>query len=191
MVSGKETNTQSTYNSPWSWHLLQETLWRKGQMLVVKCHSVIIFAVPEQILEVASDLMEKYCILEKALHTMLGQLCLPLMKWNTSKAQMTTDIRNPALPLILTKARISFSYALVFTWRSAQHMLWKELGVQSPPWTMMWSLWRGQNHSEFPLVQSSRCNLSIKLASQDCHDCKVLDFLLLPRMLWWRINYRH
>lgn len=42
-------------------------------------------------------------ISQKALHTMFGQLCLPLVKWNTSKAQMTVDIKGPALPLNQTK----------------------------------------------------------------------------------------
>lgn len=50
----------------------------------MKCHySVTIFVVPDQILEVASDLMEKYCISENRLHTMFDQLCFLLVKLNT------------------------------------------------------------------------------------------------------------
>lgn len=65
-----------------------------------KCHySATIFVAPDQIFQVASDLMEKYCNSEKALHAMFGQRYLPLVEQNTSKAQVAVDIREAALPL--------------------------------------------------------------------------------------------
>lgn len=85
MAPGKEANAQCVCNSnfdihvytPWSWHLLQEKLWRKGQKKVLKCHySATVFVVPDQTLQVDSDLMEKYCNSKKALHAMFGQHCL-------------------------------------------------------------------------------------------------------------------
>lgn len=76
---------------------------------MLKCHySATVFVVPDQILQVAGDLMEKFCNSEKALHAIFGQYCLPLVKQNISKAQVAVDIRKPALAVNQNKVHKRF-----------------------------------------------------------------------------------
>lgn len=139
--------------TPWNWHLLQEKLWRKGQKQVLKCHySATVFVVPDQILQVDSDFMEKYCNSEKMLHATFGQQCLPGTKhfqgpgnW-TSGGQPYLSIRTKCIgdyyPLLWPGFHVNKCPAKWpgRNWRYKLHP-----GLRS--------LWKGQNEHSAPALQ--------------------------------------
>lgn len=101
---------------------------------MLKCHySATVFVVPDQILQVDSDLMEKYCNKEKALHAMFGQHCLPGAKYFQGPGN--SGHQGPALPLNQSKVHRIFLPSPL-PWFSCKEvpskMIWKELEVRTP-----------------------------------------------------------
>jgi len=71
---------------------------KAGGEISLLCNHLCLNLIPE----VTSDLKEKYCISDKALHTMFDQLCLPLVKQNTSCRKCTTIMNRLAWFQLLT-----------------------------------------------------------------------------------------
>lgn len=162
MAPGKEANTQWAWNSNFDIHVYSLELASATRNTVEKRAKVGVemslfcnhFCSTWPNSSSRGDLLEKYCNSEKALHDMFNQHCFPLVKQNTSSAQVAVDVRGQPYLSIRTKCT-GGSYPLLCPGFHVNKCpaKWSERNWRYKLHPGPRSLWKGQNECVVPALQ--------------------------------------